>query len=169
MKLLIVNTCSNKLSEREFVIPFEYNNSRTNHYSELKDLRWADKILITGTALRDNEYLDNLDKFDWLKNVNKPVLGICSGAQIITSVFGGKIIKNQEIGMVDVNGNLFGKTKFQAYSLHQNGISNLVEFDILARSKNSIQAIKHKSKDIYGIIFHPEVRNEWVVEKFIEV
>ena len=169
MKLLIINTCSNKLSEREFVFPFEDKNSRTNHYSNLKDLEWSDKILITGTALEDNEYLNNLYKFDWLKNVNKPVLGICSGAQIVTSVFGGKIIKNQEIGMVEVNGNLFSKTKFQAYALHQNGISNLEEFDVLAKSKNSIQAIKHKSKDIYGVIFHPEVRNEWVVEKFIEV
>jgi len=168
MKLLIINTCSNKLSEVEFVLPFEGKNSRTNHYSKLEDLDWTDKILITGTALEDNEYLNDLDKFDWLKNVNKPVLGICSGAQIVASVFGGKIIKNQEIGMVEVNGNLFGKNKFQAYSLHQNGISNLEEFEVLAKSKNSIQAIKHKSKDIYGVIFHPEVRNRWVIEKFIE-
>ena len=48
MKILIVNTCSNKLNEREFVLPFENNNTRTNHYSKLKDLDWADKILITG-------------------------------------------------------------------------------------------------------------------------
>ena len=169
MKLLIVNTCSNKLSEREFVLPFENNNTRTNHYSKLKDLDWADKILITGTALADNEYLKNQTNFNWLKTINKPVLGICSGAQIIASVFGGKIIKNIEIGIVEVRGNLFGKKYFQAYSIHQNGISKLNEFDILAKSNNSIHAIKHKSKNIYGIVFHPEVRNQWVIEKFIEV
>ena len=45
----------------------------------------------------------------------------------------------------------------------------LNEFDILAKSDNSIHAIKHKSKNIYGIVFHPEVRNQWVIEKFIEV
>ncbi len=168
MKLLIINTCSNKLNEREFVLPFENKNSRTNHYSKLKDLGWADKILITGTALADNEYLSELNKFNWLKKIDKPVLGICSGAQIIASVFGGNIIENREIGMVEVKGNLFGRKSFQAYSLHQNGISKLGEFDVLAESKTSIHAIKHKHKEIYGVVFHPEVRNKWVIEKFTE-
>ena len=169
MKLLIINTCSNRLSEKEFVLPFEDKNTRTNHYKYLKDLNWADKILITGTALEDNEYIKDLNKFNWLKEIDKPILGICSGAQIVASLFGGKIIKNKEIGMVEVNGNLFGKTRFQVYSLHQNGISNLNAFEVLAKSKNSIQAIKHKSREVYGVMFHPEVRNNWVVEKFIEV
>ncbi len=169
MKLLIINTCSNKLNELEFVLPFESKTTRTNHYSDLRDLAWADKILITGTALADNDYLNNLNKFDWLKTIEKPVLGICSGAQIIVSVFGGKIIKNKEIGMIEVKGELFGQKSFSVYSLHQNGISNLKGFDILAKSKNSIHAIKHKNKEIYGVVFHPEVRNRWVIEKFIEV
>ena len=169
MKLLIINTCSNRLSEQEFVLPFEDKNTRTNHYNDLKDLNWANKILITGTALEDNEYIKDLNKFNWLKETDKPILGICSGAQIVASLFGGKIIKNKEIGMVEVNGNLFGKIRFQVYSLHQNGISNLNAFEVLAKSKNSIQAIKHKSREVYGVIFHPEVRNNWVVEKFIEV
>ncbi len=169
MKLLIINTCSNKLNEREFVLPFEDKNTRTNHYSNLKDLNWADKILITGTALEDNDYLKDLERFGWLEEINKPILGICSGAQIIASAFGGKIIKNKEIGMVDIKGDLFGKKSFQAYSLHQNGISNLSEFYILAKSKDSIHVIKHKNKEIYGVVFHPEVRNRWVIEKFKEV
>ena len=169
MKLLIINTCSNRLSEKEFVLPFEDKNTRTNHYKYLKDLNWADKILITGTALEDNEYIKDLNKFNWLKEIDKPILGICSGAQIVASLFGGKIIKNQELGMVNVKGTLFGKKDFQVYSLHQNGISELNEFDILVKSNDSIHAIKHKSKEIYGVIFHPEVRNNWVIEKFIEV
>lgn len=168
MNLLIISTCSNKLSEREFVLPFENKNTRTNHYSNLRDIAWADKILITGTAIADNEYLGNLDKFKWLRSISKPVLGICSGAQIVALVFGAKIIENNEIGMVGIEGNLFDKTKFQAYALHQNGLSNLNEFDILAKSNDSIHAIKHKSKNIYGIVFHPEVRNIWLLKKFIE-
>lgn len=169
MKLLIINTCSNKLNEREFVLPFESKNTKTNHYSDLRDLEWADKVLITGTAIADNDYLKDLDKFDWLKTIEKPIMGICSGAQIIASVFGGKVIKNKEIGMVDIRGNLFGQESFRAYSLHRNGISNLSNFEVLAKSKDSIHAIKHKNKEIYGVVFHPEVRNRWVIEKFKEV
>jgi GMP synthase (glutamine-hydrolysing) len=168
MNLLIISTCSNKLSEREFVLPFENKHTRTNHYSNLRDIDWADKILITGTAIADNDYLTNLDKFEWLSDISKPVLGICSGAQIVALVFGAKLIKNVEIGMVEVEGNLFDKKSFQAYALHQNGISNLNEFELLAKSNDSIHAIKHKLKNIYGVIFHPEVRNKWVLEKFIE-
>jgi GMP synthase (glutamine-hydrolysing) len=104
-----------------------------------------------------------------LKDLNKPVLGICSGIQIIAKAFGGVIIPKKEIGMVEVKGELFGQKKFKAYALHTNGISKLSEFKILARSKKSVQAIKHKSKEIYGVMFHPEVRNEWVISEFIKI
>jgi len=172
MKVLIVSTCSEKLSEREFVNPI------VNRIDEMVEWKVVsiddsekmsakfDKIIICGTAVADNEYL--LNNFEWLKETKKPVLGICSGIQIIAKTFGGVIVPKKEIGMVEVKGNLFGKKKFNAYALHTNGISKLSEFKILARSKKSVQVIKHKSKEIYGVMFHPEVRNEWVLDEFIK-
>ena len=60
------------------------------------------------------------------------------------------------------------KKEFEAYNLHQNSLTNINKFDILAISENdSIQAIKHKHKPFYGIIFHPEVRNESIIKNFI--
>ena len=172
MKVLIVSTCAEKLSEREFVNPIvnlvgddvDYEVANTDNAEKMSAK--FDKIIICGTAVADNEYL--LGNFEWLKEIKKPILGICSGIQIITKTFGGEIVPKKEIGMVEVRGNLFGQKKFKAYALHTNGISKLSNFKILARSKKSVQAIKHKSKKIYGVMFHPEVRNEWVISEFIK-
>jgi len=38
---------------------------------------------------------------------------------------------------------------------------------VLAESAKCVHAIKHKLKDVYGVLFHPEVRNKEVVERFI--
>ena len=58
---------------------------------------------------------------------------------------------------------------FEAYELHNNSLTELFEFEILAESGNSVQAITHKEKDIYGIIFHPEVRNENIILNFVNL
>lgn len=175
--ILLVSTCKEKLNENEFVEPhLTYLKEKSIeavvvHYSKIKKnhLQKAGKIIICGTALADNDYLEHLDKFKWIKNSDKPTIGICSGAQIVASVFGAKIKKNFEIGMVKVKGNLFGKKEFDAYCLHQNGLANLEKFTILAESDKSVQAIKHKTKQIFGVTFHPEVRNMWVIDSFLGI
>ena len=67
--ILIISICKEKLHELEFVKPIEdilkNNNAKfaTKHYSKISkaDLQRADKIIICGTSLKDNEYLQNLD------------------------------------------------------------------------------------------------------------
>ena len=55
MKILLISTCKNKLSEYEFIRPFLKYKPRIENYKEIKSLNWADKIIITGTAIGDNE------------------------------------------------------------------------------------------------------------------
>ncbi len=175
--ILIISTCQNKLSEEEFVKPIVNivkNSKKEYKIKYYKDIGYVDdyeKIIICGTALKDNEYLNYLTKFSWLKNTEKEVLGICSGMQIIALTFNAKLIKQKEIGMTKVitkNLNKLFSKEFEAYNLHQNSLTNINKFDILAISENdSIQAIKHKHKPFYGIIFHPEVRNESIIKNFI--
>jgi GMP synthase (glutamine-hydrolysing) len=175
--ILIISTCSEKLSENEFVKPIvNLINEEViiKHYSEIKgdDLKNSDKIIICGTALKDNVYLRDMTYFEWIKNFNKPLLGICSGMQIIGLNFEAKLISSKEIGMknikVLIENKLFSED-FQAYELHNNSLDKLNEFEILAKTNNSVQIIKHKEKETYGILFHPEVRNKEIIKNFLKI
>ena len=36
-------------------------------------------------------------------------------------------------------------------------------------SGEEAEIIKHKEKETYGVIFHPEVRNKEIIKKFLEL
>jgi len=171
--ILLISTCTHKLHEEEFVKPIAnlVKDYEIKHYTEYVDIEKYSRIIICGTALKDDEFLNNLDKFKWLKNIQIPVLGICSGFQIIGLSFGAKIKKKTEIGMVEIEtkqeNNLF-LGKFKAYAMHNNVLENLNNFEILGESKECVHAIKHKEKNIYGVLFHPEVRNNKIIVNFIK-
>jgi GMP synthase (glutamine-hydrolysing) len=37
---------------------------------------------------------------------------------------------------------------------------------LLAGKTDAFEAFQHHSRPTYGIIFHPEVRNQWILERF---
>ena len=174
--ILIINICKEKLHYFEFVKPIEdilmKNNLKyfVKSYNELseKDLKKADKIIICGTSLKDNGFLGDINKFKWIKDHKKPVYGICGGMQIIGLIFNGKLKQKTEIGL--------NKLKFHSkfydsngvgeiYQLHHNYIEFPRQFNVMAEN-DIVQAIKHNRKPIYGVLFHPEVRNKWMIERF---
>src|SRR3989344_5724981 len=115
--ILIISTCSLELSEFEFVKPIEsiLKSKRikffTEHYSSIKkdDLKKYDKVIICGTALKDFDYLKDINKFSWLKEFNKPLLGICAGMQVLGKVFGNELVDKEEIGNLNVEVKLKNK------------------------------------------------------------
>lgn len=177
--IFLISTCSEQLHDLEFVKPIEkilIENKipfYTKHYPKLTeiDLKKADKIIICGTSLKDFEYIKHLDKFSWIKNYNKPILGICAGMQIISLIFGAKTKKQTEIGFYKEN---FTKEflslveEHEVYHLHNNYTSLPKDFISFTKSKIP-QAIKHKQKQVYGVLFHPEVRNKVLIEEFVKL
>ena len=171
--ILLVNICKEPLHLREFVYPVGNilikNNIRgfIRKYDCLtkKDLDKASKIIICGTSLKDNEFLEHIDKFNWIKSCNKPILGICGGMHILHSVYGGKKQNNKIIGNKRVNFNkpfLGVKGEKEVYNLHQYYYKS-DQFE----SFGEAQASKHKTKPFYGTLFHPEVRNKEIIENFV--
>lgn len=161
----------------EFVSPIvaiaeELDECVVRPYLDMKqeDLRSSSKIILPGTALKDNATLNQPDKFGWIKVCGKPILGICAGMQTIGVVFGARLEKCWEIGMVQVTtlmANPLFSSSFKAYALHNYSVQPSAEFDVLADSATCVQAIKHKHKEIYGVLFHPEVRNKEIIHRFI--
>lgn len=177
--ILIISTCSKTLHELEFVKPIEKilkeikKNFISKHYSKLtkSDLKKAKKIIIAGTSLKDNKFSKELKEFSWIKDCEKPLLGICAGTQIISKIFGSKLKKKTEIGyyfeIFEKNFLGFGG-KHEVYHIHNNYATLPKEFNKFNSSKIP-QAIKHKSKEIYGVLFHPEVRNKNLIENFVKI
>jgi GMP synthase (glutamine-hydrolysing) len=144
------------------------------HYTEVSepDLVLCSKVILSGTALKDNVTLEQPEKFQWLKTLSKPVLGICAGMQTIGVVFGLKLPRCLEIGVTEVEtlmpNQLFSGT-FKAYSLHNFSVESSVNFEVLAESEKCLQVLKHKQMQLYGILFHPEVRNADILKRFIQM
>jgi len=163
----------------EFVLPIvsivkSHEEYMIQHYRELEGgvVARADKIILSGTPLKDKEYLEHIQEFGWLREYEKPVLGICSGMQVLGLVFGGELKECPEIGMTKIfttNENPLFEGGFETYELHNFSVVSPPEFEVLAESKRCVQAIKHRKKNIYGVLFHPEVRNREIVEKFIRL
>ena len=178
--ILIVdmNWKQDSLGYYEFVLPIvavakKISDFSIKHYIELtnQDLNKCSCIILSGTALKDISTLNNIEKFQWLKETEKPVLGICAGMETIGVVFGARLIKCLEIGMtpiISLKDNPLFSEDFKAYSLHSYCVEASEEFEVWAKSDKCIQVIKHKTRPIYGTLFHPEVRNQELIKRFIE-
>lgn len=175
--ILIVNVCKEKLHYFEFVKPIEDILSSegesflTRHYKELgnEDVEGADKVIICGTSLMDDEFLENIESFSWVKNLKKPLLGICAGMQILGLVYGGEMKKKLEIGFfreIFIRGFLGLSGECEVYHLHNNYVEFSGDFEVYSDGEIP-QAVKHKTKDVYGVLFHPEVRNKDLVRRFV--
>lgn len=188
-QILIISTCKENLHELEFVKPIGDTLSSekikffVRNYKDVsfKDLKKCSKVIICGTSLADFEYLTNIKKFEWIKSFDKPVFGICAGGQVLAAIFGGRLFERgkktldrKEIGFVVCNFEkefLGLKGNYEVYELHQLGLgiggkkSNLEAY---AFSNKGLQAFKHKEKPLYGVMFHPEVRNKKMILEFIQ-
>jgi len=99
--------------------------------------------------------------------LNIPILGICYGLQLTSFLFGGKVAHSdfREYGFALLNHSetdpLFEKIKnpLKVWMSHGDRLENLPpDFSILGHTSSAPYGIiKHKSKKIYGLQFHPEV------------
>jgi GMP synthase (glutamine-hydrolysing) len=170
--ILIISTCSQNLSENEFVRPIEkllLKNGfdfKTKHYSEISDVSGYDKIIICGTALKDFQYLKDIGKFSWIKRYEGKLLGICAGVQIIATVFGVPLKEESQIGARKVNtliANPLMEGRFNAYFL--NSKQPILGKEVVPLTEDE-SVIKFEGKEFYGCMFHPEVLNPEIIINF---
>jgi len=121
---------------------------------------------------------------EYLDNANFPILGICAGHHFMARHFGGKVkpSKLPEFGQieltlcVDDDPMFIGVPKKSiVWESHNDEVTILPkDFRKLGESENcTIQAIRHKKKQFYGLQFHPEVEHtqfgEQIFKNFIHL
>jgi len=174
-----MNWQKDSLAYGEFVAPIlsvvePLEEYQVRHFSELspKDLDASSKMVLSGTTLKDFVTLKHLDKFSWVRTYPKPILGICAGIQTISKVFGESLTGCLQVGMTDittVKPNPLFEGNFRAYALHSLSVAPSHTFTVLAKSSTCVEALKHREKEIYGVLFHPEVRNPEILQRFVEL
>lgn len=178
--ILIVdmNWKKDSLAFNEFVLPIisivrPLEEFKVRHFLDLEpaELSGFGKIVLSGTALKDHATLKLVDKFNWIKTCSKPILGICAGMQTISLLFDEPLVGCLKIGMAEISTlkeNPLFQGDFKAYVLHNYSVKQSQTFEVLAESTKCIQAIKHKQNNIFGVLFHPEVRNQEILKRFIQ-
>jgi GMP synthase (glutamine-hydrolysing) len=135
-------------------------------------------ILSGGPTL---ERAGNCDQY--VKELNLPILGICLGHQVMAKTYGGGVRTGAaggyaavEIEIIDEDEILKGLgPKTVVWASHADEVSSLPpDFVTLARSRISeIEAMKHTTRPLYGVQFHPEVshtvRGNDILLNFFEV
>jgi len=177
--ILLIWICNKRFHYFEFIKPIEDVLKKNNikfqliHYNKVseKHLNKAEKIIISGTSLKDNGFIKDIDRFNWIKKYEKPILGICGGMHILGLVYNGELKKQQEIGLTNIEliQEFLGTIgKIEVYELH-NYYAISKEFKVFGKSKYCPQAVKHKKNPFFGVLFHPEVRNKDLIVNFVNL
>ena len=111
-----------------------------------------------------------------LQSFQVPVLGVCYGMQLLTSLFGGlvKSSKSSEYGLSRLvlkgQSSLFqGVVSSDIWMSHSDSVDNLPEnAEVLAVNENEVPISLSFGNDFYGIQFHPEVSHTACGEKILQ-
>ena len=139
-------------------------------------------IIISGrpTLLTQENILELLNLFSFIKITKTPILGICFGHQIIgllydSTITVGKLIDKMENIEILRENKLFNSIENQSLfqESHSEFISLPENFILLAKSEScQNEAMKHKDKIIYSTQFHPEVsqnNGKKLIHNFLEI
>jgi predicted ATP pyrophosphatase (TIGR00289 family) len=129
------------------------------------------KIIISGTALKDNNFVRYKEKINLLRNAE--VIGICAGAELIGLEAGGELKEFLEIGQKEIEevetNPLFSKTKQEEFFLHQFGFDkNDKALTTILSTKNCSAGFTIPERKWIGIQFHPELREKNLLIEFLK-
>ncbi len=151
---------------REFGVYSELHSHRLT-LEEIKAMNPKGIILSGGphSVYDQNSFSVNEAIFD----LNIPILGICYGMQLITKHYGGTVERSshREYGKADIDvtpgAAMFTGTPDQqtVWMSHSDKVvAAPADFVVEATNPSTpIAAMRHQDKEIYGVQFHPEVRN----------
>ncbi len=141
------------------------------HHSQIKveSARQYDLAILSGGWWYDDEValLSNYaEELAFIKHAPIPILGICIGMQLMHVALDQAVplIDIPQTGDQHITINKKGREIFgfgedlEVYKNHTRGVIEAdPDFEVLATSPGHIEIMKHKTKPLLGVQFHPEV------------
>jgi GMP synthase-like glutamine amidotransferase len=132
-----------------------------------------DLVILSGGGGEGREIDDTIkanhlwyeDQMNFIKQCDKPLIGICMGFEVICRAYGSEVEEMPQLmeGPIRVKPNRKGKKtlglrSMKQYESHRWRVKKAPKgFNTLAKSSTGVEIIKHKQKPILATQFHPEL------------
>ncbi len=166
MNILVVDNESMFFDELIALLRGHHITVVNYHELRMEDTSAQDCIILSGSHIPVSNFDDKYGiQIDVLTHSKRPVLGICVGFALVCHAYGHKDAPLEEHSPISVKIEMSKKDKvfsgikeIEAMTDHRYDASATSEkLDILAISERGVEVVKHKTKTIYGINFHPEL------------
>lgn len=125
----------------------------------------TDLVVLSGSKYSVVYEGDFADELGLIRSSSVPIIGLCAGFELILTAFGGELhemaervhgtIMINDYGNDDLLANIADKRAFESHRWAAQTLPE--ELVALARSETGYEIIKHVTKPIYGLQFHPEM------------
>lgn len=181
--ILLIDFGSSKAPLIEDILMKFASVERIGYYDfDEKKLQKYSAVVFSGAPILLSQ-IDNskyIADFQWVKQYNKPILGICFGHQLLGLLFGASVsLQREDRGMqwieVIAHNPLFDdlENPVEMQEDHCESISVAPGFELTATSDFTVnEAMHHKSLPFFGVQFHPEVSGnagELLLENFCKL
>ncbi len=161
MNIFVVDNHSKDIEElKRLIRDFDFSVCSKEDFNPEKTKNFDLVIFSGGSGVPSakNHSDEYTAEIDFIKNTDKKIIGICLGCQIVALAFECtlKELLDKEEGLVRIN---YKDSELSVYDSHRFAIENISPYvEVLATSIDGVEMIRHKTKPIFGMQFHPEVR-----------
>lgn len=173
MKILLIN--NNTHYKKRLQNLLDKHELTIINYDEVRgyDIDPFDVVVLSGGGIEAEGRKRSLKRFthlyedqiEMVQQAKKPIVGICLGCQIIGFAYGAELhrsFKERRKGLFPIvaiqrNKVMAGKEEAMVFQSNRWIITELPdELRCVAASSEGVEIIKHRTKPVWGVQFHPE-------------